>query len=178
MTKDVDTYQIPTLARIVAAKTPAERAKLQSEAVEKITDDRFSRPVPRFITELPHTGSDEEIALRIASAVLVAEDPESVQDGGETIASKTITGRKVIVHDLRAMDSDKEGGVGAYLLLDVTVGDDEVHQIVTTGAIQAMARLARAYAEDGLPITGAFEEIPGTGSKGSPALTFRVEKPF
>ena len=167
-----------TLRAIGQATTPAERAKLQAAAMEHVTDDYFERPVPRWIAELPRSGDDAEVQERIAAAVLVAEDPDKAQDEGGTDASKELVNKRLTVWDLRVSKSEKEGGVGAFLILDYTIGDDEVHKVATTGAVQAMARLARAWADDDLPITGSFSAIPGTGAKGSPALTFLAQPDF
>lgn len=168
-----------TLRAIASATTPAEKAKLQAAAVELVSDDRFPKPVPRFIAELPHVGSDEEVQLRIAASLLTAEDPdaEDVTASGES--SKGIVGKPLTVHDLRTSASAKERGVGAFLILDVTFDDEDEHKVVTTGAVQAMTRLARAWADDDLPLRGAFTHVPGTGGEAKdPVITFMAWRPF
>jgi hypothetical protein len=166
------------LGTVSSPLTPAERGKLQVAAMERVDDPRFSKAVPRFITELPFGGDDDEITDRIASAVLVADDPDAAQAESGTAGSNTLVGKRVTVWDLRAMDGDKPGGWGAYLLLDVTVGDDETHIVVNTSAKQAVARLARAWADGKLPLAGAFAEVEGTGRKGNAAVTFLAEPLF
>ena len=166
------------LARIKTASSPEERATLQTEAMALVDDDRFPRPVPRFLLELPYGGDSDEITDRIAGAILVADDPDEAQGDSGSSAGKDITGKTATVHDLVVMPAnpqkvDQKKGWPAYLLLDVTLGDDPHHLVVNTGAKQAVTRLARAWAEGQLPVTGAFSEIPGTN-----AVTFIVEKAF
>jgi hypothetical protein len=154
---------------------PAERAKAQTLLMERVEDERFSRPVPRFITALPFGGDDDEITDRIAAAILVASDADEAQSQTGTTAGKDLIGKTVTVWDLRVLDGEKPGGWGAYVILDVTVGDDEVHRVVNTGAKQVIARLANAWAQDELPIRGTFAEIDGTGKRGNAAVTFVAE---
>lgn len=156
----------------------AERAKLQVAMMERVEDDRFTRPVPRFLTELPYGGDDDEITDRIAASVLVAEDPDLAQSESGTLAGKGLVGQTLIVWDLRVLAGEKPGGWGAYLLLDVTLDGSEEHLVANTGAKQALTRLARAWVDGELPVKGAFAEIPGTGRNGNAAVAFITEPPF
>lgn len=158
--------------------SPEDRAKLQSQAMERVEDERFPRPVPLFLTELPFGGDDDEITDRIAAAVLMADDPDAAQSDQGTVAGKDLVGETIVVWDLRVMAGEKTGGWGAYLLLDVTVGDSQDHVVANTGAKQAVTRLARCWADGELPARGAFTTIPNTGKRGEPALTFMCEPAF
>lgn len=156
----------------------ATRAKAQAALMERVTDERFAKPVPLFLTHLPYGGDDDEITDRIASAILVAEDPEEAQNQQGTTAGKDLIGKTVTVWDLRVLDGTKPGGWGAFLLLDVTVGDDEVHKVVNTGAKQVVTRLANAWARGELPITGTFSEIETSGTGKNPPIAFVAEPAF
>ena len=178
MTNLPDVPMEGTLKALATTKDAAALAKLQNAASELVTVEGFPRPIPRWLSELPRSGDDGEVQARIAASVLFAPDPDKAQEGGGTEASKDMLNTSLTVWDLRISPSDKEGGVGCFAILDVTVGDEDAHHVMTTGAIQAIARLARAWAEDKLPVTGSFAAIEGTGSKGSPAITFLVERAF
>ena len=156
----------------------AERAKLQASAMEKVEDERFYRAVPRFLTELPFGGDDDEITDRIAASVLVAEDPDTAQSDNGTMNGKSMVGLSVVVWDIRVLPGEKPGGWGAYLLLDVTVGDSDDHVVANTGAKQAVTRLARCWVDGELPVKGSFAEIAGTGRNGNAAITFITEPMF
>jgi len=176
MSKDVQALTVtPRPTFVPAGATPAERAKAQAFLMERQDDERFGRPVPRFITYLPFGGDDDEITDRIASAILVAEDPDEAQTQQGTTAGRDLIGKTVTIWDLRVLDGEKPGGWGAYLILDVTVGDDEIHRVVNTGAKQVVARLANAWAAGQLPLRGVFAEIDGTGKRGNAAVTFIAE---
>lgn len=166
------------LGLLRAPLTGAERAKLQAAAMELTEDDRFPRPVPRFLTELPYGGDDDDITDRIAASVLVAADPDQRQSDAGTVAGKSLVGLRVTVWDLRVLAGDKPGGWGAYLLLDVTVGDSDEHMVCNTGAKQAVARLARCWVDGDLPVAGSFAEIGGTGRRGNAAVAFVTEPAF
>lgn len=158
--------------------TPEERAKMQTALMERVEDSRFSKPVPRFLTLLPFGGDDDDITDRIASSILVAEDADAAQAEQGTTAGKDLIGKRITVWDLRVLDGDKPGGWGAFLLLDVTIGDEEVHKVVNTGAKQAVGRLANAWAKGELPITGVFTEIETSGSGKNAPVTFVAEPAF
>lgn len=158
--------------------TPEERAKAQAALMEKVEDERFTAMVPRFLTLLPFGGDNDEITDRIASMILVAEDPDKAQDESGTTAGKDLVGKTVTVWDIRVVPGKKPGGWGAYLLFDFTRKDSEVHEVGNTGAKQAVGRLANAWAKGELPLTGAFSEIDGTGAAGNAAVTFIGEPAF
>lgn len=158
--------------------SPAERAKAQAALMEKVADDRFHVDVPRFLTLLPFGGDNDEITDRIASAILVADDPDKEQDESGTTAGKDLVGHTVTVWDIRVVPGKKPGGWGAYLLFDFTRDGSEVHEVGNTGAKQAVARLANAWAKGELPVTGTFSEIAGTGDAGNAAVTFIAEPAF
>jgi hypothetical protein len=178
MSKEIVLHQSTVLARIKTAATPEERAVLQAEAMTLVEDDRFPRPLPRFLIELPYGGDSDEITDRIASAILVSEDPDAAQAEGGSMAGKDMIGKKATVHDLVVLPTNPEkvkgkGGWPCYLLLDVSLDDDPARYVVNTGAKQAVTRLARAWADNQLPVSGVFTEIPGTN-----AVTFMVEPPL
>lgn len=175
MSKDMAVPTTGILAQLAGKLTPAERAKLQAASMERVEDERFGHPIPRFLLDLPFGGDGDEITDRIASAVLVAEDPDEMQNMSGTTAGKDLVRKPVTVWDLRVLPGDKPGGWGAFLLLDITVGDSEEHVIVNTGAKQVVTRLARCWADGQLPVRGAFAEIDGTGRQGNAALAFVVE---
>jgi hypothetical protein len=173
-----DLIQHSVLARIKTATTSAERAKLAEEAFEMVDDDRFPREIPRFMAELPFVGSDNDIQQRIAGAILVAEDPDAQQERSTTAAKDMVEVGSVKVWNIWVAPSNLDEGSGAYLLIDCTVGSAQDHRIINSGAWQICARLARAYADDKLPLWGAFAAVGGTGRKGNPVLTFVGEDQF
>ena len=158
--------------------TLAERAKLQTQAMERVDDSRFGRSVPLFLTELPFGGDNDEITDRIAAAILLADDPDAAQSEQGTVSGQDLVGKTVTVWDLRVMPGQMDGGWGAYLLLDVTIGDDPRHVVATTGAKQAVTRLARSWADGDLPAKGSFAHIPNTGKGREPAVMFVCEPAF
>jgi hypothetical protein len=166
------------LGMIVTPGETVSRQALAAASMDRVEDERFHRPVPRFLTELPWGGDDDEITDRLAAAVLVAEDPDKAQQESGTIKGASLVGKAITVHDLRVMDGNLEGGWGAYLLLDVTLHGSEDHLVVNTGAKQIVTRLARCWAEGQLPVDGAICELAGTGKQGNKALAFVVEGRF
>jgi hypothetical protein len=163
------------LAQLRAADRPETKLTVQRELVALVDDARFPKPVPAFMTELPFIGTDLEIQLRIGSIMFTAEDPDKIQAAEGTLSSKDLVGKTMTVWDVRTAPSDKEGPLGGYLICDATMGDDLDHKAVTAGGPAAMIRLATAWCFGRLPLTGAFAYIPGTGDKGTPAVTFVAE---
>ena len=172
MTEIVKMNNVELRSAFQADLTPEERATRQAVAMEMVADERFKRKLPRFALALPYGGDPDEIALRLAGAVLVAEDPDEKGDGPLSSQDLVHPVVPVTVWDLCVMPSDQPNGLAFYLMLDVTVGGDPERKVVNTGAPQAITRLARAWFDGGLPIRGAFAEIEGTGKRGSAAITF------
>ena len=164
-------------AEKLAQATPDERIKLETFLMEWTTDPHFPRDVPRFMLALPFGGDPDEIAWRMAGRTLTSLDPDATADNTGSIASKDLVAKAITVWDMFSMPADEGNGCGAYLLLDVTVDGDDEHIRVNTGAPQAITRLARAWLDGALPIRGSFSEIPGTGKRGNPAITFIAEPP-
>jgi hypothetical protein len=167
-----------TLAVVTKAKTPADRAKAQSLAGTYTTNEYFRQPVPAFFLDLPRADNNDEISDRIALANLVAENPDQQALEAGTVAFRDLVNKTVTVWDLRAMAGGMESGWQAYLILDITVGDDEVHQVANTGAKQIVVRLARAYADGQIPCRGRVTEVGNRGNSGNKPLAFIVESDF
>jgi len=166
------------LEAVRKAKTHADRAKAMSLAGNYTTSDYFKQPVPAFFLDLPHGDDNEEISDRIALANLVAENPDQAATESGTVAMKDLVNVPVVVWDLRAMAGGMESGWQAYLILDITRGNDDFHEVANTGAKQVVVRLARAYAEGKLPVKGRVVEIGRGGSSGNKPLAFICEEEF
>lgn len=178
MPNQPDVPRASTLEMMAKKPSKGEAVVLQKQMMEYVVDDRFTRTVPRFMTELPYGGDNDEITDRIAAQVFFADDPDAATS--KTVAAKDLVGVKggVTIHDIRVNDGNLEGGWGAYLLMDITVGTSEDHVIANTGAKQVITRLARAWAEGALPITGAFTQIATAGASGNAPVAFIAEQPF
>ena len=167
-----------TLARLQRALTPEERVALGNAVMEKVTDPRFKKPVPRFLSELPWGGNNDEITDRIAAGILVAENPDSLQDDSGTIPTKDLIGKSLTVYQIAVLDGDKEGGWGPYLLLDITIGENPERQLGNTSSKQIITRLARAWVEGEFPLKGTVAQITtGSGGGNTPLAFITAAKP-
>lgn len=166
------------LAAVVKAKTPADKTKALSLAGNYVTSPTFQEPVPAFFLDLPQDENMEAITDQIALQVLTADDPDATAEGGGSVGFRDLAGKKVTVWDLRARHGSIGAGWKAYLLLDITIGDSDEHLIANTGAKQVVTRLARAYAEGKIPVTGYVTEIANVGGSGNKPLAFVVETPL
>jgi hypothetical protein len=164
-----------TLAAIAKAKTPAEKAKALSLAGNYTTSKDFPLPVPAFFLDLPIGDDNDAFTDQIALAVLTAENPDDTAEGGGSISMRDLVGQKVTVWDLRAKPGEMASGWKAFLLLDITVGDSEAHKVANTGAKQIVTRLARAFLEGAIPVSGIVTEIATPGNSGNKPLAFVVD---
>lgn len=178
MSKDIAPRPAGILETITGGEVNIDRTALAAFSMERVEDGRFARPVPRFLTELPYGGDDDEITDRIAAAILVAADPDKAQESTGTTKAPDLVGKPITVHDIRVNDGDLEGGWGVYLLVDFTEGDSDDHRIMNTGSKDIVVRLARAWAGGELPVSGVICAKPGTGKRGNAALAFIVEQGF
>lgn len=152
-----------------------ERVNHVRLGMELVQDVRFTRPVPRFMVDLPWVGDDEDVQYRIAAQLFLADDPDKVDDGPATRASKDITGKSVEVNAVLTNETDMDKGWGAYLLVHCTDLDTGETFVASTGAPQAIIRLAIGYARGEFPLKGAFAGVAGTGRNGNPVVTFIAE---
>lgn len=165
-------------AAVNKAKSEADKAKALTLAGQYVTNANFKEPVPAFITELPFGGDNDEVTDRIALNVLTADDPDDVQSAGESINAMKLVGHEVTVWDIRVRPGSRGGGWKAYLIMDITIDGSETHQFANTGAKQVVARLARAWAEGQLPISGRVIQVgQGAGVENTP-LAFITEPPL
>lgn len=166
------------LATVAKAKTDAERTKARTLAGNYVTNENFREPVPAFFLDLPFGPDNEEITDNIALNNLVSENPDQMAEGGGSVAFRDLVNKSITVWDLRAHAGGMERGWKAYLLLDITIGDSEVHEVANTGAKQIVARLARAYADGQIPCRGRVIEVQTAGGTGNKPLAFIVESDF
>lgn len=159
------------------AKTPAQKAKALSLAGNYTTSPVFKEPVPAFFLDLPVGDDNDAFTDQIALAVLTSDNPDATAEGGGSVGMRDLIGKRVTVWDLRAKPGGMPSGWKAFLLLDITVGDSEEHQVANTGAKQIVTRLARAYAEGSIPVTGVVTAISTPGSSGNQPLAFVVDGP-
>ena len=147
-------------------------------ALEPINWPGCPRPIPRFMADLPWM-EPEAVQERIIADLLASGH---VYDGGgdsETVAGRELVGQYLEVHDVAAYPSTKEGGWGAYLLVDAVIEVDKtkVHRVVTIGAKQAVSVLAYAWACGDLPMAGTIV-VEQTTAAGNTIIGFRAEQPF
>ena len=166
------------LEAVRKAKNPADKAKALNLAGNYATSPVFREAVPAFFLDLPTDENMEAITDQIALQVLTADDPDAAAEGGGSVGFRDLVGKTVTVWDLRARPGGMGAGWKAYLLLDVTIGDSDEHQIANTGAKQVVVRLARAYMEGKIPVTGVVTEIATPGGTGNKPLAFIVEEPL
>lgn len=152
-----------------------ERHAAFTDLMKLVEDDRCNRRIPRFMKGMQWVDEDDEIAERIIAKMLAADDPYSVDNAGETLSGQGLIGRKVTVHDVRVSPSSKPGGWGAYLICDVTVDDQDAHDVMTVGAKEAASKLAYAWFMGDLPIAGTMTVVTETGA-GNTVLGFVVER--
>jgi hypothetical protein len=166
------------LNQLRKAKTPAEKIKAQVALGQYVTTPDFPEAVPAFFTELPFGGNDEELTDRISLNLFTSDEPDKVASEKASTGGRELVGKSITVWDLRAMPGGMGKGWKAYLLMDVTVEDSELHQLVNTGAKQVVARLARAWCEGQIPIKGRIVEIQTSGGGEGKPLAFIAEPDF
>lgn len=165
------------LATVDRSGSQVERFAGYMHTMEKVADPRCRRPIPRFMTELPWSEDDEEIQERIIAQILASDDPYAAAEDPTTQSGKNLVGQRVVIHDIRVKPSDRPGGWGAYLLCDATIGDSDIHQVVSVGAKQAVATLAYAHVNGDLPMAGTFRVVTESGD-GKTVIGFVREDAF
>jgi hypothetical protein len=111
------------------------------------------------------------------AAVVPRADPDAYIDQivAEYLAAETVddllvepkgteglrdyVGKVVTIHDARWSPSSHKKGPGCFYTVDITVADSAEHFVVTTGATNVVAVIAKAYAAGWLPLTARVVEV-------------------
>lgn len=179
MTTDVDMPPTSAMAKFVKATTVEERLTAARHALEFVEVPWAPRPVPRAFLDLPRAeDDDEDVAWEIAARTMATGDPFSAE---ATKAAKLgeYVGQQVTVHDLRVralsaadLEDDPDRKIGAYLVLDVSVGDPPRRDVAFTSSPRVVTPLLTAWATNQLPISGTIMEVAKARGKRSAPLGF------
>jgi hypothetical protein len=173
------------LRQLVTATDPARRRQLARSALELVEVEGYHRPIPRAFLDLPKAGEDDEsVSWDIAARVLASDTPYDPDAADKEKLSKLV-GRKVTVHQLATkaltaadIEDTPTRGIGAYLVLSISVADNPDQTVAFTGSPRIITPLLYAYARGELPITGTVIEVGRAKGKRSAPLAFVVERPF
>lgn len=105
--------------------------------------------VKSILAEIPDADTDP--TERMANFILTqpAEKWESLWAGLPSI--RDFVGRQVIVYGIRARESDFEGPVGLYLILDATDVETGTHELISCSSQMSMVQLLTLYRRGQLP---------------------------
>jgi len=98
----------------------------------------------------------EQIVAGYFSATSL-EDLLKIPEGTEGL--KDFVGKVVTFHDARWSPSAFKMGPGCFYILDISVPDRTEHVVVTTGATNVMAIIAKAHVEGWLPFSARVVEV-------------------
>jgi hypothetical protein len=127
------------------------------EAVDPETGEIVS--VKAWAAVVPRADPDE-YANRIVEGIFSAtsiDQAMTIPDKADGL--RAYVGKVITIHDARWSPSAYKAGPGAFYLLDITVGDEIVHKVVSSGATNVMAVVARAHAKGELPRQGRIVEV-------------------
>src|SRR5712692_9637770 len=102
-----------------------------------------------ILAEIPQ--ADEDPTARMAAFILgqPAEKWEELWAG--LPSARDYVGIPIVVHDLRARESDFEGTLGHYLILDATDAATGEHVLVSCSSQMSMVQLLTLYRRRQLP---------------------------
>jgi hypothetical protein len=150
-------------ARVPATKTPMwdlvahaadrqARMEASREALSLITLPDLARPVPKLFVDLPWANR-EDAQADILARIIAADTLEQALGGDDELPDMdTYVGKQLVIWAVVARPGTIEEGWGAYISLDITVGDDPAHQVVNTSSAEVTVDVWRAYCEGRLPL--------------------------
>jgi hypothetical protein len=156
-----------------------EVATIPERSTELVEWAGCPRPIPQYLTTLPWSHSDDEIADDIAQRILTADTPARVLELTETTKFEDLVGRRVLVNGFVMRPSDLEDGVGAYALISFEDLDSGDMGITTTSAGGVLAQLARMFQLGSIPFRAVVTEVQAK-KKGhdNPKYFTKMEEPF
>src|SRR5216683_1290299 len=110
--------------------------------------------VQEILAEIPQ--ADEDPTARMAAFILAqpASKWEELWAGLPSV--RDYAGKQVIVHDLRARESDFEGPLGLYLILDCTDLETGAHELISCSSQMTMVQLLTLWRRRQLPARVEF----------------------
>jgi hypothetical protein len=108
--------------------------------------------------------ADEDAVFGIAQAILNATDVMGVDAPWFSAEYDKLLGVPIRITAIRKFPSDYEGGLGWFLVADITVIDTGEKLTVTVGGTLAILQLVKVWALNGLP----WDCIPRVASRSKP----------
>jgi hypothetical protein len=127
---------------------PAEQALVAAEPAGPLA------LVKAIIADIPQ--ADEDPTERMAAFIL-AQPAEKWDELWEGLPSaRDYVGVPIIVHALRARESDFEGPLGLYLILDATDAVTGAHELISCSSQMSMVQLLALHQRGQLPAKVVF----------------------
>lgn len=123
-----------------------QEANAEVEVIDPAVVERFAKMAMLIPSE---DGSGIE---RIIDAILSAESWETLDDPWDTTNVKTLEGKLLRINSLMRRPSSFKGGLGVFLVVHAINMDKGDKMVITTGSVNVVAQLVRAYALGVLPI--------------------------
>lgn len=103
---------------------------------------------------------EEDPTARMVEIIMEASDPSEWERLFNSASTKGNVGKEVRVHDLRWFPSAFEGGVGVFLVAEVTWLETGEQGVLATGSLIAMAQLLNCWKRKDLPRDFVILEKP------------------
>lgn len=126
--------------------TPAPEAET---ALAPVVEPQGLELVKQILAEIPDADTDP--TERMANFILTqpAERWAELWEGLPSV--RDYAGRSIIVHGIRARESDFEGPVGVYLILDATDLETGAHELISCSSQMSMIQLLTLHKRGQLP---------------------------
>lgn len=116
---------------------------------------------PKALAAIPFLTDDLMQASQVARVFSAATIEEAMQPQEKTDSLADYAGEVLIIHGCGLRPSNIDGRKGIFAIIDAEVAESGKTTVITTGAMQPMAVIARAMQDGKLPLTcRAYEAAP------------------
>jgi len=99
---------------------------------------------------------DDDTELRMLEAIADVDDAANLSSFWDKQNTDAIVNHKLTITGLKRQQSDYEGGLGIFLVVDYLDEDTGEQGTFTTGAVGIVGQLVKAYAAGWLPLPVTF----------------------
>jgi len=118
--------------------------------------------------------AEDDAYVRIIRQLMSAQSAADLNNPFDARGLEEYIDRPILVVGIHKMPSDFDEGLGVYLVVDIVTGPDDQHATITTGSVNCVVQLVRAYTMGAFPLACVPREAKRPTAKGYKPMHLEV----